>query len=64
MTDSDKIHDEVSSFYAKAVAGAANPGVCCAGPPSDGIASLAGYDADAPPWSSNLHATWERISGR
>ncbi len=47
MTDSDKIHDEVSSFYAKAVAGAANPWACCAGPPSDGIASLAGYDADA-----------------
>ncbi len=47
MAASDKIHDEVSSFYAKAVAGAANPGVCCAGPPSDGIAALAGYDADA-----------------
>ncbi len=46
MADSDTIHDEVSSFYAKAVAGAANPGVCCAGP-SDGIAALAGYGADA-----------------
>ncbi|MCH7942924.1 MAG: arsenite methyltransferase [Proteobacteria bacterium] len=45
MADSDTIHDEVSSFYAKAVAGAANPGACCAGPPSDGIACLAGYDA-------------------
>ncbi len=45
MADSDKIHDEVSAFYAKAVAGAANPGACCAGPPSDGIAALAGYDA-------------------
>ncbi len=44
MTDSDKIHDEVSSFYAKAVAGAASPGVCCAGPPT--IAALAGYGAD------------------
>ena len=43
MTDNDKIHDEVSTFYAKAVAGAANPGVCCAGPPE--IAALAGYDS-------------------
>ena len=47
MADSDKIRDEVSTFYAKAVAGAANPGVCCAGPPSGSIAALAGYDADA-----------------
>ncbi len=45
MADSDKIHHEVSTFYAKAVAGAATPGACCAGPPSDGIAALAGYDA-------------------
>lgn len=47
MADKDKIHDEVATFYAKAVAGAANPGVCCAGPPSCSIADLAGYDADA-----------------
>ena len=47
MTDSDKIHDEVSSFYAKAVAGVADPGGCCGGASSCGIAGLAGYDADS-----------------
>ncbi len=46
MADNDKIHHEVSEFYAKAVAGAAAPGACCSGPPSDGIAELAGYGAD------------------
>ena len=46
MADSDKIHDEVSFFYAKAVAGVADPGGCCGGASSCGIAELAGYDAD------------------
>jgi SAM-dependent methyltransferase len=47
MADSDKIHDEVSSFYAKAVAGAVDAGGCCGGASSCGIADLAGYDAQA-----------------
>ncbi|MCH7526285.1 MAG: hypothetical protein IID39_02505, partial [Planctomycetes bacterium] len=47
MADNDKIRGEVSDFYAKAVAGAANPGGCCGGASSCGISELAGYDADA-----------------